>query len=112
MNGRDAGDGFFGEDAEFQRQSAREFTVQIDGAAAHSGDHSGVFDLWPLQLHENDGLFGAEKIVQNADDFQIELLDLIARKNRVGVPLHARANLAERKEFVRLLRDGGSGSRA
>ncbi len=65
-----------------------------------------MFNFRPLQLHQDDGLFGAEKIVQHADDFEIELFHLIAGKDRVGVPLHACTDLAERKDFVRFLGDG------
>ncbi len=41
----DAGDGFFGEFADTEGQGSREFSVEIDRAAAHSGDYSGIFDF-------------------------------------------------------------------
>ncbi len=59
LNGCDAGDGLFAEDAQFQLKGASEFAIEIDGAAAHPRDHTGVLDLRPLQLHEDNGLFGA-----------------------------------------------------
>ena len=40
--------GFFGEDAEFQGECARQFAVEIDGAAAHASDYSGVLDFRTL----------------------------------------------------------------
>ena len=58
----DAGDGFFGEDAQFQGERAGEFAVEVDGAAAHAGDHAGVFDFWAFELHQDDGLRGPRKL--------------------------------------------------
>ena len=103
MNGRDPGDGFFGEDAQLQRKGAGEFAVEIDGAAAHSGNHACVLNLGPFQLDQNDGLPWAQEIVQDSDDFQVELFHLIPGKDRVGVTLHAGAHLAERENLAQFL---------
>ena len=112
LNGRNASDRLLRKNAQLQRQCAREFSVEIDRAAAHSCDNPSVLNFRSLQLHKDDGLLGAEKILQNADHFEVELFHLIAGKNRVSVSLHACAYLAERKDFVRFLGAGGVRSQA
>ena len=112
LNGRNASDRLLGKNAQLQRQCAREFSVEIDRAAAHSCDNTSVLNFRSLQLHKDDGLLGAEKILQNADHFEVELFHLIAGENRVSVSLHACAHLAERKDFVRFLGGGGVRSQA
>src|SRR5216683_3183705 len=92
----------FGEDAKLQGKSTGEFTVEIDGAAAHAGDHPGALDLGALELNEDDGLARAEEIGHYADNFEIEPFDLIARENCVGVTLHAGTDLIEGKDLIRL----------
>src|SRR5436190_1531933 len=82
------------------------------GDAAHSRDYTSVFDLRPLQLYEDDGLFGPEKIFKNADNLKVELFHLIAGKNCVRVSLHACPYLAEGKNFVRFLGEGDARPRA
>jgi len=104
LDGSDAADGFFRENAELEGKSASEFAFEIDGAAAHACDDAGVLGFWPLKLDENDGLLGAEEIGHNADDFEVELFDLVASKNGVGVALHSGTNFAEGQDF------GGCGS--
>jgi len=99
FDGSDAADGFFGEDAELEGESAGKFAFEVDGAAAHARDDAGVFDLRPFKLDENDGLLGAEEIGHNADDFEVKLFDLVAGEDGVGIALHAGANFAERKDF-------------
>jgi hypothetical protein len=94
---RDAADGFLGENAEFQRQRSSQFSIQIDRAAAHAGDDAGVLDFFAFELHQNNGLLRAQKIRHDADDFEVELFDLIAGENCEGVALHAWADLAERQ---------------
>ena len=103
LNGRDAGDRLLGEDAELQGERPRELALEINGAAAHAGNDAGVLDFWPLKLNEDDGLLWAEEILKHTQDFEVELLDLVAGKDGVGVTLHAGLNLANRKDF-RLLR--------
>ena len=45
FDGRDAGDGFLGEDAELQGKRAGQLAVEIDGAAAHARHDAGVLDF-------------------------------------------------------------------
>ena len=65
-----------------------------------------------IQLYEDDGLFGPEKIFKNADNLKVELFHLIAGKNCVRVSLHACPYLAEGKNFVRFLGEGDARPRA
>jgi hypothetical protein len=57
-------------------------------------------------LHKNDGLLRPEEIRHNADHFEIEFLYLVAGEDRVGVALHPRPDLVERKDLVRLRESG------
>ena len=102
FDGRDAGDGIFGEDAKLQGKSTGEFAVEIDRAAAHTGDHAGALDLGALELDEDDGLARAEEIRHYADDFKVKFFDLVACENRIGVALHAGTDLIEGKDLIRL----------
>jgi hypothetical protein len=58
-----------------------------------------VLNFWSFELDKNDGLAGPKKIGHDPDDFEVELLDLVAGENGIGVALHAGANLAERGDF-------------
>src|SRR6202790_3512309 len=104
LDGRDPCDGFLGEYAEFEGERAGKFAFDIDGAAAHAGDDAGVLDFGAFELDEDDGLARAEEIGHYADDFEVELFDLIAGEDGVGVTLHARLDLADRDDFGELRR--------
>src|SRR5262249_18280671 len=94
LNRSDPCNGFFRENAKFQRERTSEFALEINRAATHAGDHAGMLHFGALELDKNDGLLWAEKIVQHADDFKIELFDLVAGEDRVRIPRHAGAHLA------------------
>jgi hypothetical protein len=111
FDGGDASNGFLGEDAQFQRESACKFAIEVDGAAAHAGDDTSVLDFGAFELDEDDGLLRTEKVVQDAEDFEIEFFDLIAREDGVGVTLHARADLAEWEDFAGFLGGGSLSAR-
>jgi hypothetical protein len=100
-----AGDGLFGENAELQGESAREFSFEVDGAAAHAGDDAGVLHLRAFELDKDDGLLRPKEIGHDADDFEVELFNLVASKNGAGVALHAGADLVKREDFAGI---GGS----
>ncbi len=68
-----------------------------------------MLDLRPLQLHEDDGLCWAKKIVEHADDFEVKFFHLIPGKDGVSVALHSRTNLAEGKDFRGFLSADGTG---
>ena len=110
LDGCDAGKGLFGEDTELERQRTGELAFEIDGAAAHAGDDASVLHLGAFELDEDDGLLRAEKIVEDAEDFEIEFFDLVAGEDGVGVALHAGADLIERQDFARFLRVGHAGA--
>ena len=63
-----------------------------------------MLDFGALQLDEDDGLLGAEKIIEDAQNFKVELFDLVAGKDSVCVALHSRVDLAEGKDFFGFLR--------
>jgi hypothetical protein len=94
-----APDRFFRENAELEGESAGELAFKIDWATAHAGDYAGVLNFGTFELDENNGLLGAEEIGHDADDFEVELFDLVAGENGVGIALHAGANFIERKDF-------------
>ena len=92
-----ARDGFLGEYAELKRKGACKFAVQINGTAAHAGYDTSVLDLGAFQLNEDDGLFGAQEIGHDTEDFEVEFFNLVTGKNGVRVALHAGMNLREGK---------------
>ena len=55
-----------------------------------------MLGFFSVQLDQDDGLLGAQKVGQYADHFDIERLDLISRKNRVGDACHSRFYLVQR----------------
>jgi hypothetical protein len=67
-----------------------------------------VLDLGALELDQNDRLLGAEKIGHYADDFEVELFDLVSGKDREGIALHAGADLIQRENLIGI-RGGGEG---
>lgn len=100
---RYTGDGIFGENGgELEGKSAGEFAVEIDGAAAHSGNDAGAFDLGTFQLDKNDGLPRSKEIGHHADDFQIEFLYLVTGEYGERISLHAGSNLVEGENFIGL----------
>ncbi len=103
LDGSDAGEGFLGKNAELQGKRSGKLSFEVDGTAAHSRDHAGMFDFRALEFHEDDGLFGSQEIGEDADDFEVELFDLVAGKDRVGIPFHAGLDLIERKNVLRIL---------
>jgi len=99
-----AADGFFCENAQLEGQSAGKSAFEINRAAAHASDNAGMLNFGPFELDKNDGLSGSKEIGHDADDFQVELFDLVAGEDGVGVALHAWSNLAKWNDF----RGGGS----
>src|ERR1700733_8001905 len=93
---------FLGEYAKFQRKGARELALEIDRAATHARDYSGVFDFRAFEFDQDDGLARTEEVRHYADDFEVELLDLVAGEDRVGIAMHSRLDLAEGQDFVGL----------
>ena len=58
-----------------------------------------MLDFVAVQLHQDDRLPRAQEIRKDADDFQVKFFDLVAGKNRIGLPLHSRLDLIERQDF-------------
>ncbi len=99
MNRRYASDRLFCEHSELQRERSGQFAFEVHRASAHARDDSSVLNLFALELHQNDRFPGSHKIVQHPDHHEIKPLDLVAGKNRVGIALHAGANVANRYRF-------------
>jgi len=63
--GCDASDGLLGENSEFQGERAPPvLPSRIDGAAAHTCHHPGVFHFGAFELDKDDSLLRTEKILQ------------------------------------------------
>jgi hypothetical protein len=56
-------------------------------------------------LNEDYRLLRAEEIGHYSDDFEVELFDLVASEDCVGIALHSRPNLIDGKSFTRLSRE-------
>src|SRR5436309_245459 len=109
LDGRDDRDRSLREDAEPQRKGASKFSFEIDGAAAHARDDAGTLDLWSEKLNQDDGLFRAEEIRHDADNFEVEFLSLVAGKDGVRIAFHPGPDFTQRKNFRGL---GGRGRAA
>ncbi len=79
---------------------------EINRAAAHAGDHAGVFRLLARQAHQDDVALGAVGVLQNPKNFHFHGLRLGALKHGVGNAMHSGVDLAHRNGFNRL---GGLG---
>ena len=95
VDGSDAADGFLSEGAQLEGQRAGELAVEVDGAAAHACDDAGFLGLLAQQANENYVFLGPDGIVENADDFQVHGLDLIALEDGVGHAVHSRLDVAQ-----------------
>jgi len=56
-------------------------------------------------LNQDYRLLWAEEIGHYPDDFEVELFNLVAGENRIGIALHSGTNLIDWKGFIRLGRE-------
>ena len=96
LDGADAGDGVLGE-REGHGDGADEFAVDVDGAAAHALHDAGMFQRSAGEAGEDEGFLGAD-IVEHAEDFDLELLDLVAVEDGAAGAAHAGSEVLEGKE--------------
>jgi len=61
-----------------------------------------VLDFGAFELDKDDGLARAEEIRHDANDFEVELFDLVAGEDGVGVALHAITDFTDRHDFAGL----------
>ena len=77
LDGPDAGDGVLGE-GEGHGDGAGEFSIDIDGAAAHPLHDAGVLERAAGEPGEDEGFLGPE-VLEDAEDFDLEFFDAVAR---------------------------------
>ena len=71
------------------RERANEFAVDVDRASAHAGDDLVLLQVRAAHADENHVLFG-QRIVQDADDLDLEALRLGPFEHRQAIAFHAR----------------------
>ena len=107
LDGTDAGDRIFGE-RKRQGHGTDEFSIDIDGAAAHSLHDPGVLEGSAGEAGEDDGLLGSD-IVEDSQDLDLELIDAISNKNGPAGAVHAGLDVLQREKGS--LGGQGSGQR-
>jgi len=95
----DSRDGFLRK-REPERDGAEKLTVDVHGAAAHSLNHPGFPKPAAAEARENHALSGPE-ILENAEDFDLELFDSIALENGTADAAEAGTDIFERIELLR-----------
>ena len=94
---RDARDRFLGELAERIRDGADEPAVDIDGAAAHPGNHARVGQRSAFELGENQVAARADDVAQHAEDVDLEFIEPITLEHGAADADHARLELVDGK---------------
>ena len=98
FDGLDAGDRFFRE-WESEGNSAEQFAVDIYGATAHTLHDAGLSKRTAAESGENDALLWTE-IIEHAEDFDLELFNLLAVKDGPADAVHAGADIFEWEEAL------------
>ena len=94
LDGANARDGVLGE-REGHGDGADEFAIDIDRAAAHALHDAGVFQRAAREAREDQRFLGAD-VFEHAEDFDIEVGDLVAGKDGASDAVHAGADLFKR----------------
>ncbi len=81
------------------RDSSHQLAVNVNRAAAHAGNHAGVFDLGAVQSRQDDVRLGSGHAAQSAQDLDIHGFRLGALEHGVGNAVHAGLDLAFRHDF-------------
>ena len=100
-NGGDAGDGFLAELPNSVGQRAQQLAVDVDGAAAHACDHSGVLWFGALETGQDHILTGAEDIFEHPEYFHVHGFGLGAFKDGICHTMEAAVHLREGKDSRR-----------
>ena len=106
FDGRDAGNGIFGELADAVGERAEQLAADIDGAAAHALDHAGIFGFGAVELGQDHVLAGAARAAQYAQNLNLHGLGGGALEDGPRRAGHAGAYLAEREKSGILRRAG------
>ncbi len=94
----DATDGLFGE-REAQSNGTEQFTLDIYRTATHTLQNAGFSQRSAAETGEDDGLFGPE-ILQDTEDFDLELFDPIALENGFSDAAESRADVLQWEELL------------
>ena len=78
FNRLDSGNGLLGE-RKAESYRAQEFSVNINGAAAHSLHDAGLFEWTAAEFSEDDDLLWSE-VFKDTEDLDLELFDAVAIK--------------------------------
>ena len=97
-NGGDAGDGFLAELTYSVRQCAQQLAVDVNGAAAHPGNHAGVLWFGALETGQDHILIGAENILEHPEDLHVHGFGFGAFKDCIGHAMEATMDLRQRKD--------------
>jgi len=82
-----------------ERDCPKQFPVDKDGTAAHPLEDTGLGERASTEFRENDGLFGSD-IFENAEDFDLELFDLIPLEDSATDAMQPRTDVFEGKEVL------------
>src|SRR5262249_51329991 len=100
-DGRNAGDRLFGEGANAVADCAQHLAVDIDRAAAHSGDHAGELRLLAPQADQDQVALWAQHVFEHTEHLDLHSLRLSSLEHRVSHAFHAGANLVHGHDFGR-----------
>src|SRR5258706_430768 len=91
-DGGDPADRLLGE-REAVRHRAEQLAVDEHRAAAHAGDHAGLFERAALEARENQALAGSEHVLEDAEYLDLELVDPGSLEDRAPNADHAGTHL-------------------
>src|SRR6185437_12087506 len=92
-----AGDRLLREFPDSERNRARELAVEIDRAAAHSGNNAGVLGLGPTQADKNNVALRSIGVLQHTQNLDWHWFRLSALKNGIGDTMHSGLDLGQRE---------------
>src|SRR5437764_15325579 len=77
LDRRDAGDRLLGK-RKRPRYGADQLAIDIDRAAAHSGDHAGLFQWAPGKARQDQVLLGGKGVLEDAENLDLKLIYAVA----------------------------------
>jgi hypothetical protein len=94
----DAGDRFLRERADGVGHRADEAAVDVDGAAAHAGDHARFGQRASFEPREDQVALRRLHVLEHAKDVDLEVLHLGALEDRAAGADHSRLDLVDRHQ--------------
>lgn len=92
----DTGDRFLGV-RESKRNRTGQLAVDINGTSAHSLHHASTLQRSSAEPRQDDGLLWSD-ILEYAEDFDLELFDVLPVEDGPAEAVHTGANIAEREK--------------